>query len=287
MRWDDLKVALAVARAGSIGPAAQALGVNVTTVYRRLDALEESLGLPLFDRGQAYALTAVGQDVLEHARAVEEETFALQRTVVGHDRQASGSVRVTMPESLLEIVLPLVWAFRDEHPRIEPVLETGDRMFDLQRREADVAIRPSPAPPTEAVGRHVAAIAWAAYHSKGAAHPPWLAYTDALGEVAAVEWRRRHHGEEPVAMHLNTVPAMHAALRTGHGRGMLPCFIGDRDATLERMGAPIPETASALWLLIPGDLRRAARVRAFVDFLYPRLRSLSPVFEGQVRSTGS
>jgi len=287
MRWDDLKVALAVARAGAVGPAARTLGVNVTTVYRRLDALEDTLGQPLFDRSQNYALTPVGQDVLEHARAVEEETLALQRTVIGHDRQASGPVRVTMPESLLELVLPLVWAFQDEHPRIEPVLETGDRMFDLQRREADVAIRPSPNPPTDAVGRHVAAIAWAAYRSKDAVDPPWLGYTDALGEVAAVEWRRRHHGSEPVAMHLNTVPAMHTALRVGRGRGMLPCFVGDRDPALLRLGAPIPETASALWLLIPGDLRRAARVRAFVDFLYPRLRTLSPVFEGQVPNTGS
>ena len=156
MRWDDLKVALAVARAGAVSPASRVLGVNVTTIYRRLDALEQALGHPLFDRAQGYVLTPVGSDVLEHARAVEEETLALQRRVMGHDRQASGPVRVTMPESLLSLVLPLMWSFREEHPRIEPVLETGDRMFDLQRREADIAIRPSPNPPTEAVGRQVA-----------------------------------------------------------------------------------------------------------------------------------
>ncbi len=282
IRWDDLKVALAVARAGAVGPAARALGVNVTTIYRRLEALETELGQPLFDRQRGYALTAVGHDVFEHARAVEEETLALQRRVMGHDRQATGPVRVTMPESLLELLLPLVWAFRNEHPRIEPVLETGDRMFDLQRREADVAIRPSPTPPTEAVGRHVAAVGWAAYRTADAPHDaPWLGYTDALGEVAAVEWQRRHHGNETIAMRLSTVPAMHTALRFGKGRGMLPCFVGDRDPDLVRMGAPIPEASSALWLLIHADLRRAARVRAFVDDLYPKLRSLAPVFEGQ------
>lgn len=285
LRWDDLKVALAVARTGAVGPAARALGVNVTTIYRRLDALEATLGQPLFDRAQGYALTPVGHDVLEHARAVEEETLALQRRVMGHDHQASGPVRVTMPESLLSLVMPLMWAFRAEHPRIEPVLETGDRMFDLQRREADVAIRPSPNPPIEAVGRHVAEIGWAPYCSAGADAGPWLGYTDALGDVAAVAWRRRHHGSEAVAMYMSTVPAMHTALCSGIGRGMLPCFVGDRDESLHRIGAPIPDAASKLWLLIHADLRRTARVRALVDFLYPRLRELGPVFEGITRTS--
>ena len=280
MRWDDLKVALAVARAGAVSPASRVLGVNVTTIYRRLDALEQALGHPLFDRAQGYVLTPVGSDVLEHARAVEEETLALQRRVMGHDRQASGPVRVTMPESLLSLVLPLMWSFREEHPRIEPVLETGDRMFDLQRREADIAIRPSPNPPTEAGGRQVAVIGWGVYSSTGGLNEPWLGYTDALGELAAVGWWRRHHANEPVAMQVSTVPAMHTALCSGVGRGMLPCFVGDRDARLQRLGPPVPEAASKLWLLIHADLRRAARVRALVDYLYPRLRELTPVLEG-------
>ncbi len=115
MRWDDLKVVLAVSRAGAIGPAARALGVNVTTVYRRLDALESELGQPLFDRQQDYGLTEIGAEVVDHARTIEEETLALQRRVSGHDRQASGPVRVTMPESLLALILPLMWEFRSEH----------------------------------------------------------------------------------------------------------------------------------------------------------------------------
>ena len=153
-------------------------------------------------------------------------------------------------------------------------------MFDLQRQEADVAIRPSLEPPPEAVGRHIAAVGWAAYRSSGAGDSSWLGYTDALSNVPAVRWWRRHHASQPVTLQLSTVPAMRHALRTGHGRGMLPCFLGDADERLERLGDPVPEAASALWLLIHADLRRSARVRAFVDFLYPRLRQLSPTFEG-------
>ncbi|MEM6290420.1 MAG: LysR family transcriptional regulator [Myxococcota bacterium] len=282
MRWDDLKVALALAREGAVGPASRALGVNVTTVYRRLDGLEAQLGQPLFDRQQGYALTAVGLEVLEHARAIEEETLALQRTVSGHDRQASGPVRVTLPESLLPLMLPLVWAFRAAHPRIVPTLETGDRMFDLQRREADVAIRPSATPPDDAVGRRIATIAWTLYRNANAPTDGGvtLDYTEALANVPAVGWWRAHPRRGEVALTLSTVPAMQTALCAGHGCGPLPCFVGDRTEGLVRACAPVPEAASSLWLLIHADLRRAARVRAFVDDLYPRLRGMAPVFEG-------
>lgn len=285
LRWDDLKVFLALAASGSTAAAAEELGVNVTTVYRRLDALEESLAARLFDRGAAYALTPVGHDVLDHARNVQEETLALQRRVSGHDRQASGPVRVTLPESLLELVLPLLWAFRRDHPRIVPVLETGDRMFDLDRREADVAIRPSLRPPEQGVGRRVAEVAWCVYRHRAATDVPaetlpWVVFDDVLAEVAAVGWWRRHHGGEPAALAVSTVPAMAVALSSGEGRGMLPCFVGDRRADLERIGDPPRAASSALWLLIQADLRRAARVRALVDALFPALRALAPVFEG-------
>lgn len=286
LRWDDLKVFLALAASGSTSSAADELGVNVTTVYRRLDALEETLAARLFDRSAGYALTPVGHDVLDHARNVQEEALALQRRVSGHDRQASGPVRVTLPESLLELVLPLLWSFRRDHPRIVPVVETGDRMFDLERREADVAIRPSSHPPEHVVGRRVAGVAWGTYRrrERGAEAPealPWVVYDDVLAEVAAVAWWRRHHEGEPAALLVSTVPAMAVALDCGAGRGMLPCFVGDRRPHLERVGEPPPDASSALWLLIQADLRRSARVRALVDALFPALRALAPIFEGR------
>jgi DNA-binding transcriptional LysR family regulator len=284
LRWDDLKTFLAVARGGSMTVGARALGVNITTAYRRLDALEKQLGAQLFTRrGGQYALTAVGRDALDHARQVEEDVLALQREVSGHDRQASGPVAVTMPESLLPWVTPILVDFRREHPRIEPQLELGDRMFDLDRREADVAIRPSRTPPDHVVGRHIAPLAWTVYGPRDA-NPtdelPWLSYTDALSAVAATSWRRRHHPSAEVVLSVSSVPAMQQLLGATRARGMLPCFVGDTDERLARLIEPHPDMASALWLLVHADLRRSARVRAFVDFAYPRLMQLAPLLSG-------
>ncbi len=280
-RWDDWRTFLAVARAGTIAAAAEELGVNQTTVYRRLDALEADFGTRLFDRdAKGYALTVVGRDAVEHAERVEEEMLALERMVRGHDRQASGEVVVTLPESLLPALLPALVAFGEAHPRIELALELHDRMFDLGRREADVAIRPSLQPPAEAVGRRIAAVAWTVYGVAGVGAAPWVSYTEQLGDLAAERWRRGQAGGKASRMSVSTVPAMRAVLAHGDRRGMLPCFVGDVAPELERQRDPEEAMGSALWLLIHADLRRNARVRAFVDFLYPRLEALRPIFEG-------
>lgn len=280
-RWDDWRTFLAVARAGTVGAAAEELGVNQTTVYRRLDALEEDFGTRLFDRdARGYALTVVGRDAIEHAERIEEEVLALERMVRGHDRQASGQIVVTMPESLWPTLLPAMIAFGEAHPRIELALELHDRMFDLGRREADVAIRPSLQPPEDAVGRRIAAVAWTVYGVAGAGDAPWVGYTEQLGDLAAERWRRSQAGGRQTRLSVSTVPAMRVVLAHGGRRGMLPCFVGDAAPELERLRAPEEAMESALWLLIHADLRRNARVRAFVDYLYPRLEALRPIFEG-------
>lgn len=281
-RWDDWRTFLAVARTGTVAGAAAELEVNLTTVYRRLDALEDELGARLFDRdGKGYALTAVGRDAVEHAERIEEEMLALERTVRGHDRQASGEVVVTMPESLLPTLLPALLAFGDAHARIQLALELHDRMFDLGRREADVAIRPSPHPPEEAVGRRIAAVAWTEYGVEGTdAAAPWVGYTGQLGDLAAERWRRSQSGDSSTRLSVSTVPAMRRVLGLGGRRGMLPCFVGDPAPELVRRRRPEEDMGSVLWLLIHADLRRNARVRAFVDFFYPHLEALRPSFEG-------
>ena len=290
MRWDDLRVLLALVREGTAARAAQHLEIHPATVYRRLDALEAAMGVKVLS---ADGLTELGHEVFERAQRIEEEFFALQRAVTGRDEGLSGSVVLTLPESLLPFVMPIVSAFRQAHPLVVLELEAGDRMFDLARREADVALRPSLYPPQDAVGRRIATVAWTVYapakgkgqgkekaRAKASEVLPWVGYTDTLRELAAVRWWRKHHGEEDVVMAVSSVPAMVRAVAAGVGQGMLPCFAGDEDPRIRRVLPPVPEAASALWLLIHADLRRAARVRAFVDFAFPALRRLAPLFEG-------
>lgn len=283
MRWDDLRVFLAVSRLGTLTAAAAELGMNASTVHRRLAALERSLEAQLFEKGpRGYLLTSAGEALLPRAEGVEEAAFAAVRAVQGHDRDASGEVRLTLTQDLIPLLAPHLVVFRERCPRIRIVLAADDRPLDLGRA-ADVALRPSTSPPEHAVGRRISALAWCRYAPVDVATDelPWMIYAG-LGHVRAVRWRRRIHPNVDVAMQVDRVSAMCGLLRCTRGQGLLPCYVGDLDPLLRRVGAPIPDAASELWLLIHADLRRAARVRALVDFLVPRLVAQRALLEGTV-----
>ncbi|MCB9791317.1 MAG: LysR family transcriptional regulator [Alphaproteobacteria bacterium] len=284
-RWDDLRHFLAVVEAGTLTGAATTLGVNASTVWRRVGALEQDLGARLFDRlPEGYALTDAGEALLPRATQMQEEACALLREVAGAEALPEGRVVVTAPESLLPLLTPMVLAFTERWPAIVLELDLADRLYDLGRREADVAIRPGPQPPDAVLGRRVCAVAWTVYGPAGVppkeCHAlPWAGYGEGLSQLAAERWREAQ-GEPPPSLRVSSVPAMACLLRSGRLRGMLPCFVGDADPALGRLAARIPEAESALWLLLHTDLRRTARVRRFVDFAWAWLRERVAVFEG-------
>ncbi|MFT4626795.1 MAG: DNA-binding transcriptional LysR family regulator [Myxococcota bacterium] len=287
--WDDLQVFLAVVRHSTLNAAADALSVNHSTAWRRLKGLEQSVDAPLFERTSAgYALTEVGAAMLPHAERVEEEMFALARTIDGSNTTPDGTVTVTAPDSMLTLLTPLLARFRVGHPNIVVDVQLGDRFYDLDRHEADVAIRPGPQPPETAVGRRIADVAWTVYGPATVAQDeceqlPWVAYSEDLARLAAVQWRRERHAGTPWFV-VNTVPGMRCLLSHGNCRGMLPCFAGDADPLLQRLQPPISAAESVLWLLIHTDMRRSARVRAFVDHAWRELRELRSTFDGSAHS---
>lgn len=290
MRWDDIPLFLSIARAGSLAGAARTLDLNAATVYRRLNALEEDLAARLFERERSgYVLTPVGEAMLAHAERVETAMLSLERAVVGQDQQPEGEVRVTAPESLLGLLAPLFSDFRERWPRIELQLTFSDRFFDLSRREADVAVRPSPTPPEDAVGRRMGTVAWAVFAPVRCPDGertslPWATYADDMAHLGAFRWRESNHGDETPMMAVNTVTAMLEVVASSRCRGLLPCFLADRDPRLLRLGDPIEQAASALWVLTHRDLRQTARVRVLLDHLYAGLTPLVPLLEGKEAS---
>lgn len=279
MRWDDVGVLLAVARAGTLTGAASALGVDTSTALRRLDALEAALGQSLVERSPRGArLTEAGEALIPFAERMEEDALALLRTALGHDRRAEGPVRITLPTDLLALVAPLLSDFRAEHPGVVPELWADGRAYDLGR-EADVALRASRQLPEGAVGRKVAELSWAVYRSVDARDDAaWVAYGGPLAGLGAEAWRASQAG--PVAMRASSVGAVHAILGCVGLRGLLPCYLGEPDRRLVRQSAPVEAASGALWLLVHADLRRSARVRAVVDFLAPRLGAAVAAAEG-------
>jgi DNA-binding transcriptional LysR family regulator len=286
LRWDDLRVFLLLARTGTLTAAAEALGVHTSTAHRRLTTLETALGTRLFDRAPAgLTPTASGEAMLPLANQVEEDVDALLRAISGHDQAPRGSVHLTAPEPLLSLLVEPLAEFRDRYPAIDLQVSFADRFFDLTRREADVAIRPSPSPPEAVSGRRVGSVAWAVYTSNTATRPdpcalPWATYGDGIARLSASTWWQTHHGSDPVLLTVNSVSAMHRVTACSPCRGLLPCFVGDPDPSLTRLEGPIDAPESDLWLLVHPDLRRAVRVRALLDHLWDTLVAHRDLFSG-------
>lgn len=287
--WDDLRVFLAVARAGSLSGAARTLGVNHSTVFRRIGAFETGLGVRLFERlPSGYLLTPAGEELHEGALRVEEEIASLSRKVTGQDLRLSGTVRVTTVDMLAFGLLPRHLAgFRDAYPGIDLELVVGNATLSLGRREADVALRVGNAPPETLVGRRVGRLAFAVYGSadyRARRLEPDLALHDWIGfdaEHEALVRRFAHFlpGVRP-ALRTNSVAAALAAAGAGLGLAALPCGLADLEPDLVRV-APLPDDFTLdLWLLTHEDLRQTARIRAFLDFLAEALAREAPLLEG-------
>ncbi|WP_129139341.1 LysR family transcriptional regulator [Modicisalibacter coralii] len=269
--WGDLQVVLAIVEAGSLAGAARRLGVSHATVFRRLGALEKRLGVRLFERARSgYAPTPAGDDLAATASRVAEEIDGAERRLLGRDLALSGSLRITTTDTLLMgLLTPLFAEFRAAHPRITLEVAVSNRPLNLGRRDADIAIRPSNAPPETLVGRRAGRIAQAVYAPRGSATQadelPWVGPDAHLGYPALEAWMRRRGVDSHVGYRVDSMLGMLAAVRSGLGQGVLPCYLADGEPALCRRDEPIAELATDLWLLTHPDLRRTARVLAFFD----------------------
>src|SRR4051794_1984852 len=282
MEWDELRFFLAVAEAGSLAGAARALGVNHTTVLRRINGFEAQLGLRLFDRlPGGYAMTVGGEELLAAARRIEETVTDLERRLAGQDLRLEGELRVTTTDTLaLTILMPHLAAFRTAHPGITLELTVTNAMANLTRRDADVAIRPTAEPPEALVGRRVAGLAHAIYAASrshlertaaeasaaaadGIANlsgQAWIGTDASLASTVGARWLRRELPAARIVCRLDSLMAMRAAAAAGLGLALLPCYVGDTDPGLVRVRPPpLPGTEAGLWLLTHEDLRRTAR----------------------------
>lgn len=288
--WDDLAYLLSVGRHGSLAGAARELRVNHSTVFRRIGAIEERLGVRLFDRRRdGYVPTSAGELALALAQRVGRDIDELQRKLAGEDLRPSGTVRVATTESILDLFLPVCHAFQGAYPEIDLELSTGTQMVNLSRRDADVALRPSHEPPDHLFGRKIAKIAFAPYASAG--HPPkgvdqvpdaerqWLGLDDTLAHIPAYRWMADQLPAARVRFRASSLLTLRQACIEGMGAALLPCYMVEHRHGLDRIGPPVAAASSELWLLVHKDIRRTARIRAFLDFAYDELVKLRPRFE--------
>src|SRR5690606_30129566 len=267
----DLRLVHAIGEAGTLLGGARKLGIDHSTAFRRLNAIERRLGVRLFERGRdGYVPTAAGEAAIAAAARVDEEIVALERTLAGADLSPSGTVRVTTPDTGIDLLTPLFAAFRTAHPQIALEVVVANQFFSLSRRDADVAIRPSAEAPEDLVAHRIAEVATALYAApsyvaaKGKcalAEHTWLGPDESLMHLGSARWLRQEIAPERIVYRANSLVALQAAARCGVGVAPLPCYAGDRDPELVRIRGPIAAMASALWVLIHPDLRRVARIR--------------------------
>lgn len=275
LHWDDLRVVQAIAEAGSLSGAGRRLGTSHATVFRRLNAIEQRLGVALFERSRmGYAPTPAGEDLAATASRVEAEVHGVERRVAGRDLRLSGTIRVTTTDTLLVGLLSPVFAdFQRVHPEIVLEVAVSNQLFNLSQRDADVAVRPSLSPPEHLVGRRVGCIGQAVYARADSAADAWVGPDRHLGYAALDAWMTENGANERCRYRVDTMFGMLAAARNGLGRAVLPCYLADAEPALERIGEPIPELATDLWLLTHPDLRRVARIRAFMAFVAEALQA--------------
>jgi len=273
MDWDDVRVFLAVARHGSLRAAGRALDLSQPTVGRRLASFEATFGGPaLFDRlPEGLRLNAAGEALLAVAEELESAALALERRRAAASPALSGTVRVSVGEwaaSFLARYLAGTSAVALPSGITLELVET-QQTANLARREADLALRHHPPDGGDLYITKAGVFACAVYRRIGAEGAAWVTYTEEQAHYPTARWvqdRLRETGSS-VALRASNMPMQSAAIRAGAGRGVLPCFLGDADPLLERLTPPVPEIAVEYWVIVHRDLRRAACVRAVIDWI--------------------
>jgi DNA-binding transcriptional LysR family regulator len=278
--WDDLRYVLAVRRHGSLGRAARALGLNKSTISRRIAAIESELGVALLERRpRGYEVTAHGEAAIAAAEQIERVVNELQGAVGDTDRTAKGTVRVTVPAWFAQfLIIPPLPAFRASHPGLDVHLITTDEVLDLGQREVDIGLRNKRPTQRSLLVRKAGNIAFGMYASRKyladhgtpndreeLAHHQLIGYRDAVAYVDAYRWTNDF--SERVAFRATDATSMLDAVVANLGIGVLPSFLAAHEPeamNLKAVGPPAPET---IWLVSHPDTAKIARVRAVTRWL--------------------
>ena len=293
--WDDLRFFLALVREGNVRSAAHVLGVSHSTVARRIEQIEHSADVRLFDKTKTGSvLTKAGEDMLCVAERIENEIHALQLRTFGLDRELQGAVVLTLIDAIaIDPVMDILSRFCTVNPKIELILNVSTSVANLDRREADLAIRFAESPADHLIGRRLMKTARAVYASEDYIskfwpdpiknNAGWISFTPSgLPE----NWKRTTPFPKlQTHLRVSDMKTQLAACRSGMGLVFLPCFMCDTDPKLKRISKPDMPGYQTLWLLRRPETKNNARINALSDYLNDELKSLMPLLKGETAQT--
>ncbi len=286
--WDYIRYFLAVVAEGSATQAAQILGVNQSTVSRRLTSLEEELGARLFERSTSHGwvLTAAGERILSAAEKMSENAHQLERMVMKNNAEMKGLIRVTTADlPNMDLLLEVIDDFCKKYPDIDMQFTTTNELLDLSIGDADVAIRATNQPPENLVGKRIGQVKFSVYANKGLLE----AYEQGVRDMTCITWTDneqapdwvRHNFPKAKILRVNSARIAFEMAKRGMGLVLYACAWGDISSKLYRIPVELMEDGPDLWVLTHVDVRTTARVRRFRDAVVTALESSLDSLEGR------
>ena len=290
--WDDLRVFLTLSREGNLTATARRLEVSHPTVARRIKSLEDTIGARLFDRlPDRFALTAAGEQLLADAEAMERAAESIDRRSAGLTDTAHGTVRISAGEAMTAFLARHLPRLRRNLQCVEFELTASHLLANLSRREADLLIREQVPDLASIVTRRLGRVAYAVYGSPGLKitdtaretlrRLPWIGFDDDHNYMPGQSWvLELLEGARP-GVRVNNWLVLQEAARAAAGLALLPCYLGDGDPALRRIGPILEEVTADQWLLVHRDLRDLPRVRAVMDVLIQLFQDERSTIEGR------
>lgn len=296
--WDDLRYVLAIHREKTLSAAAATLGVTRTTVGRRLKEAEARLGVRLFDRSDdGFTSTAAGDELAATALRLEEEIHVTEGRLMGRDAELRGRLRVSTLDFIFAGFPDVFGSFVQRYPGVDVTVGVTNEPASLIRREADVALRLGNSPADRLVGRRVGRLQFEAYAARtlvervGRGAPlgdfPWIHWDERSDGRWLDAWLAKNAPGAKVSLRSDDFAVRRRALLAGIGVHFLPCFDGDAEPGLVRLGARLIEEARNLWILTLPELRNSSRIRAFMDHVHSAFKPHQRALEGTLPGTKS
>jgi DNA-binding transcriptional LysR family regulator len=288
--WDDLRIFLSLAREGTLTTAAKSLGVSHPTVARRVQALEKQIGARLFERlPDRFVPTAAGEELLADTEAMEKAALSINRRSAGLSDTVSGVVRLSAGEAMAAWLARHLPELRAGLKHIEFELTASHTLANLSRREADLLIREQVPDLGGIVARKLGRAGYAIYGRRTLVRTktelkalPWIGFDDDHAYMPGQAWLHGLlDGARPVVRGNNWL-VLHEAARAGAGLAVLPCYLGDPDPQLHRIGNVLPDVFADQWLLVHRDLRALPRVRAVMDAMIALFQRERALLEGVI-----
>jgi len=277
LNWEHLRYLLAVSSEGSIAAAARKLKVNRSTVLRRINQFQDEVQCTLFVRSDSgYSLTPEAEQMIAVAQDVEINLLAVQRKIAGKELKLEGDLHITTTDSVMDSLLArYLNGFLKVHPNIVLHLHVTPQVLDLSRRDADIAIRPTIAPPDHLIGKKLCDLKFHIYASKRYLKQQkkcdwkqlkWIGFDQHFQKSPPITWVESHVDKNQFIMFCDTFVAIKIAIENDIGIGLLPDYLGNASKNLELIATPEINENIGLWVLTHPDLMRSAKVHAFYKY---------------------